>query len=176
MVTKSNLIFSISSAIRILGKKIFEVRLLPFVVLVRGLLENGQRFCRFVSKKAFLNHFADRRKEAAKEINIIVDVDDSDLFMAFGNADNSKVYNLTKELRAISCTCEDYRNQKAFIQRGICKHGYAVLFNLGYASLKDYVNRDITIERVPVQGDSDLGYVTNKRSSSEPRRKGRSVD
>lgn len=176
MVTKLNLIFSIASAIRILGKKIFEVRVLPFVVLVRGLLDNGQKFCRFVSKRDFLNHFADRRREAAKEINIIVDVDDSNLFMAFGNADNSKVYKLSKELRAIDCSCEDYRNQKSFIQRGICKHGYAVLSHLGYSSLKEYVQRDTTIERVPAVEDSGMGWVTNKRSSSEPQRKGRSVD
>lgn len=176
MVTKSNLIFSIAAAGRILGKRIYEVRLLPFVVLVRGLLANGQKFARFVSKHDFLNHFADRRKNDAKNINIIPDIDDSNIFRAYGNADNSKVYKLTKELRAIACNCEDYKNQQTFIQRGICKHGYAVLFQLGYFSLKDYVNRDITIERVPVQGDSDLGYVTNKRSSTEPRRKGRSVD
>lgn len=145
MTTKTNLVFSIAAAVRLLGNKIFEVRVLPFVVLVRGLLSNGQKFCRFVSKRAFLNHFADRRKEDSKAVNIIAEIDNSDVFRAFGNAPNSNVYKLTKELRAIACTCEDYKNQQRIIHRGICKHGYAVLSFLGYSSLKEYVNRDTTI-------------------------------
>ena len=145
MTTKTNLVFSIAAAVRLLGNKIFEVRVLPFVVLVRGLLSNGQKFCRFVSKRAFLNHFADRRREAAKEINIILDLDDPDLFMAFGNNSTSKVYRVTKTLNRIICDCKDYTNQKNILQRGICKHGYAVLNHLGYTHLNDWIKRGRTI-------------------------------
>lgn len=174
MITKSNLVFSIAAAGRILGKRIYEVRLLPFVVLVRGLLANGQKFCRFVSKKTFLAHFTDRRKMEAESVDLVPNTQDSSKFWAYSSAPGGKVYTLTKELRSITCSCEDYQNQQKFLQRGICKHGYSVLFYLGFGSLKDYVNRDTTVERIPVR--EDLGYVTNKRSSSEPRKKGRSVD
>lgn len=177
MVTKFNLIFSIAAAFRILQKKIYEVRVLPFVVLVRGLLENGQKFCRFVSKKDFFNHFADRRKAESLDINVIADPTYSNVYRAYGNQENSKVYHLTKSLTEIACNCEDYKNQIKFIKRGICKHGYALLGICGYTDYKKWIERDTTIERVPViQEDSGLGWVTNKRSSGEPRRKGRSVD
>lgn len=176
MITKSNLIFSIAAAGRILEKRIYEVRLLPFVVLVRGLLANGQKFCRFVSKRDFLTHFTDRRKKEAENVDLVPNTQDSSKFWAYSSAPGGKVYTLTKELRFITCSCEDYQNQQKFLQRGICKHGYSVLFYLGFSSLKEYVQRDHTVERVPAVEDTGLGYVTNKRSSSEPRRKGRSVD
>jgi hypothetical protein len=175
MVTKSNLIYSIAAAARILGKKIFEVRHMPFVVLVRGLLANGQKFCRFVSKQAFRDHFANRRKEEAKKIDIMVDPHNQNQFSAISNQ-SSSIYKLEAQADRITCTCEDYRNQRNILKGGICKHGYAVLFHLGFNSLSDYLSRIITARIPEPREQPDIGYVTNSRSSGEPRRKGRSVD
>jgi hypothetical protein len=176
MVTKSNLVYSIAAAARILGKKIFEVRHLPFVVLVRGLLANGQKFCRFVSKQAFRNHFVDRRKEEAKRIDIVVNPHNQNQFSAISNQ-SSSIYKLEAQADRIACTCEDYRNQRNILKGGICKHGYSVLNHLGFTSLSDYLSRESSTARIPEPREQpDIGYVTNRRSSGEPRRKGRSVD
>jgi predicted nucleic acid-binding Zn finger protein len=39
----------------------------------------------------------------------------------------------------VFCECQDYQNQIDLLGRGCCKHGYAVLAQLGMASLSDYL-------------------------------------
>jgi hypothetical protein len=143
MVTRNNLVYSIAAAQRILGiaQRVFEVREWAWVVLVRG-----PGFCRFMSKKLFKKHFADRRREQAKSIDLVIDNDNANHYTALGK---SSFYQLYARADRVTCTCEDYKNQSNILGRGICKHGYAVLNHLGYESLSDYIERDRTCERLP---------------------------
>ena len=171
MVTRNNLIYSIAAAQRILGIKsgIYQVQEWAWVIWVRGV-----NFCRFYSKKVFRKHFVDRRKDEAKSIDIVPNPQDENQFKAISK---TRIYSLEAQADRISCTCEDYRNQRHILGGGICKHGYAVLFQIGYESLADYLNRETVTARIPEPEDrSHMGWVTNRRKSGEPRRKGRSVD
>ncbi|MCX5964888.1 MAG: hypothetical protein NT070_17680 [Cyanobacteria bacterium] len=105
MVTRSNIIYSIAAAQRILGiaQRIFEVREWAWVVLVRG-----PGFCRFMSKKLFKKHFADFRKKQAEKVQLVANPNNSKEFKATGSAGT---YTLNAEDKAIKCTCEDFRNQ-----------------------------------------------------------------
>ena len=160
MVTRHNLIYSIAAAQRILGIKtgLYKVEEWVHVVWV-----HGAGFCRFMSKKLFKKHFADRRKEEAKNVNFYTENNID--FTAYGNSGSYAVKALDKE---VTCTCEDYKNQSRFLKRGVCKHGYAALNHLGFNSLQDYIERDRTYQRIP--HDAPL-YIPPRQ-----RVRGRSVD
>jgi SWIM zinc finger len=166
MVTRHNIIYSIAAAQRILGIKsgVYEIRVWAWVVLVRGL-----NFCRFMSKKAFLKHFADRRREEGKNIDLVIDDQDASHFTALGK---SNFYQLHTQDDRITCTCEDYKNQFSFFKgKGLCKHGYAVLSHIGYESLSDYVQRDRTYEKVDISQAPVRIPERGERTS-----RGRSID
>lgn len=163
MVTRHNLVYSIAAAQRILGIKtgLYQVQEWAHVVWV-----HGANFCRFVSKKLFKKHFADRRREEAKKINIF-DGEGKGHYYAQGSKND--LYEIYVHKSGIACNCEDFRNQATFFKReGICKHGYAALNLLGFSSLSEYLERDR--EPIPVM------LSNGSRSSSEPRNRGRSVD
>ena len=143
MITQKTLIYSIEAAKRILNIKsgVYEVQEWAWVIWVRGT-----GFCRFMSKKVFQKHFADRRKEAGKSIFVSVDTHDNSHFIAQGSKD---FYELFTHDSSVSCNCEDFKNQMRFIGKGVCKHGYAVLNFLGFGSLAEYVDRDRSYEKVP---------------------------
>ena len=172
MVTRSNIIYSIAAAQRILNIKsgLYDVQEWAFVVWVRG-----KNFCKFVSKKLFKKHFADFRKKQAEKVNLVVDPNNAKEFKAVGN---SGLYTLKVEDKAVTCDCEDYRNQIFHLRakHSTCKHGYAVLFKLGFSSLSDYIERDRTCERVDVFKNAPVSLSNGSWTTANPRPKGRSVD
>jgi len=90
----------------------------------------------FISKAVYHQHFVDRRREAAAEL------------IAYRTAGGWAVFNPLKDTSYsvqqyrshLSCTCEDYQNQVKFLGRACCKHCYSVLAELGFTSLRDYLN------------------------------------
>ena len=169
MVTRNNLVYSIAAAQRILGIKtgLYQVEEWAFVVWVRG-----KNFCKFVSKKLFKKHFADRRRVEAQNIDLIIDDQDASHYTALGS---SGFHHLHTHDQGVNCTCEDFKNQVHILKRGICKHGYAVLNHLGFDSLSDYLERDRTYERVNLD-NVPVVLSNGARSSSQPRVRGRSID
>lgn len=161
MVTQFNLIFSIAAAQRILGRSVYEVRVWAWVVLVRGV-----GFCRFMSKKDFLNHFADRRKAESKKITVVVNPRNENEYKVVDKDYTLKVFH-----SEISCNCEDYKNQLRYIGKGICKHGYAVLNHLGFSSLSTYIETKEAPRATmpPVR-------LSNQRADGKRAPRGRSVD
>lgn len=157
MVTQFNLVFSIAAAQRILGRSVYEVRVWAWVVLVRGV-----GFCRFISKKDFLNHFADRRKIEAKKITVVVNLRDKSEYKVIDKDYTLKVFHA-----GISCNCEDYKNQVRYIGKGVCKHGYAVLAQLGFSSLSDFRESRESIPEI---------RLSNQRPDGKRAPRGRSVD
>ncbi|MEK0184825.1 SWIM zinc finger family protein [Microcoleus anatoxicus] len=100
-------------------------------VIVKG------RRPRFWKKLDFLCHFADWRRSQSKEL--VVDRLMPNVFATINKKKNSK-YIVTIKPDSINCTCEDYKNQVKFLSKaGVCKHGYAVLKQLGLSKFSEYI-------------------------------------
>jgi hypothetical protein len=137
MVTATNILYSVSAVKRLLGlgdRTLVKIQEFAKVVWV---WVKGKRPT-FISKKAFKQHFVDRRKAQAKGLAVTRNGFNSTTYSVKNEAKNSS-YKVVLGSSAIACECEDYRNQTEFFGRGVCKHGYAVLAQLGYSSLKDFV-------------------------------------
>ena len=103
-------------------------------VIVKG------RRPRFWKKLDFLCHFADWRRSQSKEL--VVDRLMPDKFAVINRKKNSK-YIVTIKPNSIICNCEDYKNQIGFLAKaGACKHGYAVLKQLGTSHLSEYIKNN----------------------------------
>jgi hypothetical protein len=138
MVTRSNILYSVSAVKRLLGlgDRIF-VKIQEFANVV-WVWVKGKRPT-FISKKAFKQHFVDRRKAQAKGL-VVTQNAYCDATFTVKNETKGNSYQTAIYETAIACECEDYQNQKEFFGRGVCKHGYAVLAHLGFSSLKDYIS------------------------------------
>jgi hypothetical protein len=137
MVTATNILYSVSAVKRLLGlgdRTLVKIQEFAKVVWV---WVKGKRPT-FISKKAFKQHFVDRRKAQARGLVVSRNAYQSCSYSVRNEAKNS-VYTVVLGAKAIACECEDYRNQTEFLGRGVCKHGYAVLAQLGYSCLKDYI-------------------------------------
>jgi hypothetical protein len=102
---------------------------------VCAIVVAGQR-CRFVSKKSLAAAFVAFRKESARQV--VITRTSTDTFRAVGR---DTVYTVTATDTAITCDCQDYKNQIDSLKRGVCKHGYAALNILGFDSLAAYLAR-----------------------------------
>jgi len=137
MVDSFNILYSVSAVKRLLGlgdRIAVKIQEFSFVIWV---WVKGQRPT-FISKKAFKQHFVDRRKTQARGLVVTRNAYQSCSYSVRNEAKNS-IYKVVLGATAIACECEDYRNQTEFFGRGVCKHGYAVLAQIGYSSLKDYL-------------------------------------
>jgi len=137
MVSRKNFIYSIAAARRILGStfKIVRVERWFNVCLV---VFSGCR-ARFMSCKAFTAHFVAWRKAQARALTVAPTSNPNAYNVANPKKGTSyRVFAFGKS--GVACSCEDAGNQlKLLGRRGCCKHGYAVLSYLGYASLSDYI-------------------------------------
>ncbi len=136
MVTRTNILYSVSAVRRLLGlgdRVSIQIREFGWViwVWVKGLRPT------FISKKLFKKHFVDRRKAEARSLLVTRNVFNVNSYTV-RNENKDTVYNVSLTTNAAACECEDYRNQNQFFGRGMCKHGYAVLGQLGHNSLKDF--------------------------------------
>lgn len=89
----------------------------------------------FVALSRYKEYFVESRKRRASQV--IIDFANNKT-VAY-NRENGNNYQLIKETNAIYCECEDYKNQRAAFNTGCCKHGYALLNQLGFNSLAEYV-------------------------------------
>ena len=127
-------IYSITAAIKILKRKdICKLEIWAKIIFVK--FTNGQ--ARFVSKKDFWIEFHRSRKERAKELTVSY----------YGN----DLYQVSSQSRLdpylvslnddIQCECADYAEQvKAKFKHPMCKHGWALLDELGFNSLSAYIH------------------------------------
>jgi hypothetical protein len=136
--SSQSLIYSRAAAARIMRVPVEQIRRVevwPRVVLVVPFAGHGLR-ARFVSKKTFLTHFAEWRRQSARDLLVMSQQRDEFLVR---NPANGHEYRVHMTKRAATCGCEDYRNQIRYIGGGCCKHGYAVLQSLNYERLADYI-------------------------------------
>jgi hypothetical protein len=92
---------------------------------------------RFVSKSLIKAAFVAFRKAGAKQV-VITRLGQTNTFRAVGR---TETYTVTATDTAITCDCQDYKNQVEQLKRGCCKHGYAALSILGHDSLAAYLAR-----------------------------------
>lgn len=92
--------------------------------------------CRFVSKSAFKSHFVGWRQQQSKSIQTR-NLSASD-WSAF-NPEKDSYYRVSLSIHGVFCECEDLKNQLDLLGAGCCKHGYAVLSQIGFRSLSEYL-------------------------------------
>ena len=137
MVTAFNIMFSKAAAAKVMccaASDILQVRKFAFVAWV---WVRGQR-PRFVSLKAFKIAFVMRRMRAAVALKA-EQWDNIPAYFTVRNEEKGSSYPVEMCSYGPKCECEDYRNQKKFFGKGVCKHGYAALGVLGYGSLGSYL-------------------------------------
>ena len=105
------------------------------VILVIFKKNRGLR-PRFLSNMLFYSSFVEDRKSRSKSIQVTPNAFADRIYTA-RNESNDHTYTVIAA-ESMECQCADYRNQIAFIGKGCCKHGYAVLNHLGFNSLSDW--------------------------------------
>ncbi len=139
MVTAQNLLYSVAAARRILGIYYPEIKVTIQVWAKVILVISDGRRPRFISKKVFRQHFVDRRRQEAKALQVWATAPHT---FKVTNPKKGSEYNVVSKNDAIYCECEDYKNQLSFWGKAACKHSYAVLFNMGYTELSQYLRID----------------------------------
>ena len=137
MVTRFNLLYSSSAVRRMLGLgQSSSVQIREFFRVIWVWVE-GQRPT-FISKQSFKAHFVAWRKGAAASLATTQDRHRRNIYRV-RNVCKGSVYQVQLGSGYLLCSCEDFKNQAQFFGRACCKHGYAVLAQLGHGSLSDYI-------------------------------------
>ncbi|MDS3861245.1 hypothetical protein RIF25_10545 [Thermosynechococcaceae cyanobacterium BACA0444] len=134
-----DLIYSVSNAIRILGRKYNALKVQVWFNCVY-VWAKGQ-VSRLVSKSKFRHQFVDFRKAGSKVLEVTKDLFEPNTYHVYNPVKDSR-HHVTIERShksPLQCTCEDYNSQLQVLGKGVCKHGYAILSELGYSSLADYL-------------------------------------
>ena len=150
----SNYVYSLSAARRLFGQKVVKVEERPCNVLIT--FNDGSQ--NLADKKLFKQHFAEYRRQLGLKIDDVKPV-------------NFYVYRVKSKYLVsvfpdrVSCTCGDYATQQEIgIQRGCCKHGYAVLKTLGCTSLAEFIEKQNSPELTKAQGESTVEANSNNYS------------
>jgi hypothetical protein len=146
MFTKATRVFNKSAAARIMGVAVSQViRVQEFINCV---LVVGRKFCRFVSKMAFMRDYAKLRQENAKTVAVTLQVPvkaglvvtDCESRPEANKPHSTHVVSLNTVSKNYYCTCEDFeRSPELGMIKPPCKHVYATLTTLGYSSLRDFL-------------------------------------
>lgn len=109
---------------------------------------------KFISKRKFTALFASNRQQAGKDIADIGAVDHvkGGLFTVISQSAN-EVYHIELDTDHLECNCADYGIQRndLGLSKATCKHGYAVLNVLGYATLSEYIKKDGFYKAMPLE-------------------------
>ena len=134
----NNLFFNLASVARIASTPIDSIdRFEVWESLVAVVFKKGWGLRpKFLSKKKFYSSFVEDRKSRSKSIQVTPNAFADRIYTA-RNESNDHTYTVIAA-ESMECQCADYRNQIAFIGKGCCKHGYAVLKSLGFSSLSDW--------------------------------------
>ena len=141
MVTRSNLVYSAAALRRMWGlayRRLSDIQVREWWRVV-WVWVPGHRPT-FVPKAEFKQHFVEWRRQAAQTLRVVAWIDDASRFTVHNDAKGSS-YVVEVSDTEIACTCEDYNHQVNAWSKGCCKHGYAVLQQLGFNSLSEYLQR-----------------------------------
>ena len=147
-----NLFFNLASVARIAEVPVDSIdrfEIWDRVILVIFKKNRGLR-PRFLSNMLFYSSFVEDRKSRSKSIQVTPNAFADRIYTA-RNESNDHTYTVIAA-ESIECQCADYRAQVAFVGRGCCKHGYAVLRSLGFSSLSDFQAIE-KMKRTPAPSD-----------------------
>jgi predicted nucleic acid-binding Zn finger protein len=137
--TAQELIYSVSNALRILGKKYHSLKIEVWsnCIWVWG----KSQVCKFVSKNLFKRQFVSFRQQGSKVLEVTKDLYESNVYHVYNPIKDSRhhVTVVAGHVSPLQCTCADYNQQLQAMGKGCCKHAYALLTELGYSSLSDYI-------------------------------------
>lgn len=132
------LIYSKSAAARILGVSSNQIEELQVWHKTVWLKVTGDRPL-LISKTTFKQHFADWRKANSQGLVVTKHILSQNTYTVRNEVKDTR-YQVVCRTNELTCTCDDWQNQKELIGRACCKHCYAVLNQLGYSSLADYLS------------------------------------
>jgi len=137
MTNREKLIYSKTAASRMLNCLPHQVSIEVWdkIVLAKA---KGKR-PKFISKRAFQQHFVEIRKQKAVDVSLY---QQSGTEWLAQSPDSKTYHNVEMSNNRIHCTCEDYRNQQQILGNACCKHIYCLLFQNGFNSLRDYQSRE----------------------------------
>jgi hypothetical protein len=128
------MLYTLTAASRILNTTFRNIKWVKTFWKVVNVCVKGSS-PRFISKKLFWNAFVAFRQESAKSVQVKRIGERH--FQALGKDD---IYDLELIPNLITCTCVDFQNQMQQLNgKGCCKHGYAVLAQLGFSTLAEYI-------------------------------------
>ena len=137
MVTAFNLVYSASAVRRMLVGKFPVIRIEKWWKVCLVIFQGCRP--RFMSKAAFLKHFVEWRKAQAKLLSVVKSRFISTQYRV-SNPVKASTYTVSLFTGGLICECEDFKNQSQFFGKACCKHGYAVLAELGFEYLSDYIS------------------------------------
>lgn len=127
------MLYTLTAASRILNTIYRDIKWVQVFYKVVNVLVKGSS-PRFISKKVFWSAFVAFRKESAKSVQ--VKRIGERFYQALGK---EEIYTLELTQNRVTCTCKDFENQMQQLGKGCCKHGYAVLGQLGFSTLAEYI-------------------------------------
>jgi len=133
MTNREKLIYSKTAASRMLNCLPHQVSIEVWDKII--LAKAKGRRPKFMSKRAFQQHFVEIRKQKALEVTLY---QQSATEWLAQSPDSRTYHRIEIANNLIHCTCEDYRNQQQILGNACCKHIYSLLFQNGFNSLRDY--------------------------------------
>ncbi|XGB42866.1 MAG: hypothetical protein LVS60_03340 [Nodosilinea sp. LVE1205-7] len=137
MVTAFNILYSAAAVRRLLGLNASSSVQLKKFAWVIWVWVKGRRPT-FISKRVFLQHFVEWRKAQSRGLRVTALLSPARHY-SVRNPSRNTAYLVEQRSDGVFCTCDDFNNQLEFFSQGCCKHGYAVLRQLGWSSLQAYL-------------------------------------
>jgi hypothetical protein len=137
MTNREKLIYSKTAASRMLNCLPHQVSIEVWDKIILAKARGSRP--RFMSKRAFQQHFVEIRKQKAFDVVLY---QQSDTEWLAQSQDSKTYHNVEVTSDRIICTCEDYRNQQQILGNACCKHIYCLLFQNGFDSLRDFQSRE----------------------------------
>lgn len=106
----------------------------------------------FISCREYLGHAMQGRKERARDYTATQGIANPQQWKVTSNELGCVPKTVTTTQHGVSCTCEDFNHQADYLSQhpylwqkvikgySICKHSFATLSQLGFGSLRDYLN------------------------------------
>lgn len=113
---------------------------------------NGRRCSTFISCREYLAHATQGRKARAMEYSAQQGIANPQEWKVTSNELGNTAKTVTTTPHSVTCDCEDFQHQADYLSQHpylwqrvikgfkICKHALATLSQLGFSSLRDYLN------------------------------------
>lgn len=134
------LLYTFAAAAQIIGIDINQIEnLIPYELGCQVILKN-KSWTVLIKKADFIVQFVNIRKARAKALIATQYIDEKSHWTVWNETNNNR-YHVTLTEEFVYCECPDWQHQhEAFGHEKVCcKHGYAVLAQLGFNSLIDYL-------------------------------------